>query len=109
MKTSISYWEAPIIFNKLNIETRIMDAVSQTYNILKSDLIGKSQKRIYVIPRHTAMWLLEQKKAYSLEKIASLFNRDHSTVIHARRKINDEIDCQTEYGKTAQKLLSYEI
>lgn len=54
-------------------------------------LQSKSRKRELVYHRFTAMYLL-RKKDYSLMPISRFFNRHHSDVIHALKRVNNAFD-----------------
>lgn len=54
-------------------------------------LRSKSRKRKLVYHRFTAMYLL-RKKDYSLMPISRFFNRHHSDVIHALKRVNNAIE-----------------
>ena len=75
------------------IETRITSALimSQTANyfsISVDDLCGQSRTHVLVTARQIAMYLCRELTDLSLPKIGQLFGgRDHTTVMHADRKI----------------------
>lgn len=53
----------------------------------------KSRKREYVFARQVAMWLISKYSTATLEKIGSQFaGKDHATVLHAKKVINNLID-----------------
>ena len=66
----------------------IIDAVVQRYSISHSDIIGKRRYRDLVQARQIAMYLCRELTNLSYPNIANLFGgRDHTTVIHAVRKV----------------------
>ena len=68
----------------------IQRRVAEHYNIRLSDLIGPKRTRIFVRPRQMAMYLCKTLTARSLPEIGRHFGkRDHTTVIHAIRKIEE--------------------
>lgn len=69
---------------------RIMQCVADYYNIKIDDLQSKKRDRNLAFPRQIAMYLCRELTGDSLPKIAKDFGRDHSTVIHARDKIEKE-------------------
>ena len=74
---------------KITIE-EIQRRVSEHYNIRLSDLIGPKRTRIYARPRQVAMWLAKQLTTRSLPEIGRRFGkRDHTTVMHGVRKIDE--------------------
>lgn len=49
----------------------------------------KNRKRELVIGRQLAMWLMRRYTSLSLDKIGEYFSRDHATVLHAKKQIDD--------------------
>jgi len=80
--------------NQLNENNydRIQSVVSDFYGISIDDLIGKKRHSKYVIPRHIAMYLIKTQHNIPYKSIGSLFgDRDHSTVLTACEKIENEL------------------
>ncbi len=74
---------------KVTIE-EIQRKVSEHYNIRLSDLIGPRRVRTIARPRQVAMYLAKQLTARSLPEIGRRFGgRDHTTVMHGVRKIEE--------------------
>jgi chromosomal replication initiator protein len=66
----------------------IQKAVATHYKIRVSDLLSSSRSRSVARPRQLAMSLSKELTKHSLPEIGKAFGgRDHSTVIHAARKI----------------------
>jgi chromosomal replication initiator protein len=66
----------------------IMAQTSAYFNLTIDDLCGTSRSRLLVTARQIAMYLCRELTDLSLPKIGQLFGgRDHTTVIHADRKI----------------------
>jgi chromosomal replication initiator protein len=71
---------------------RIQSVVSSFYGISLEDLIGKKRHSKYILPRHIAMYLIKSLYNVPYKTIGGLFgNRDHSTVLAACEKIENEI------------------
>lgn len=51
-----------------------------------NDLANKTRKREVVYKRHYMMKYLKETSDFTLTKIGKLFNKDHSTVIHALKQ-----------------------
>jgi chromosomal replication initiator protein len=65
--------------------------VADYYNLTVSDLIGQKRSREMMLPRQMAMYLAKQYLSLSLQKIGDFFEgRDHTSVLHAVKKISDE-------------------
>lgn len=65
----------------------IIDVVAAWYRVTLKDLVRKDRSRTIVIARHTAMYLIRELTSLSLPEIGALFNRDHTTVVHALNNI----------------------
>jgi chromosomal replication initiator protein len=66
----------------------IMAVTAEYFAISIDDLVGSSRSRVLVSARQMAMYLCRELTDLSLPKIGEKFgNRDHTTVMHAERKI----------------------
>ena len=71
---------------------RIAMAVSDYYDVDIEALRGQKRDRAIVVPRQIAMYLMREETDVSLLRIgAELGGRDHSTVLHACKKIDQEV------------------
>ncbi|MEW5907887.1 MAG: chromosomal replication initiator protein DnaA [Patescibacteria group bacterium] len=72
--------------------TEIVKTISTFYEINDKDLFEKTRKKEIVKPRQIAMYLLREDLNTSYPFIGYKFGqRDHTTVIHAYRKISEKI------------------
>ena len=70
---------------------KVLSQTAKEFSFKVRDLCGKSRQKELVSARHIAMYLLRKDLNLPLMKIGELLgNRDHSTVIHAIEKINQE-------------------
>ena len=70
----------------------IQEIVSKYFNIDKKDLISAKKSNDIVYPRQIAMYLCRAVAQMSFPKIGDEFGkRDHTTVMHAYKKIEQEI------------------
>lgn len=68
----------------------IQKTVAEYYKIRISDLLSAKRTRSIARPRQIAMALAKELTSFSLPEIGSQFGgRDHTTVLHAQRKINE--------------------
>jgi len=71
---------------------RIADAVLERFNARLSDLQSKRRAQSVTVPRQISMYLARRLTNHSLEEIGAFFGgRDHTTVLHAERKIQQTI------------------
>jgi chromosomal replication initiator protein len=69
----------------------IVQGVADHFALLASDLRGPRRSRSFVYARHIAMWLLREHTTLSLPEIGAVFGgRDHTTVLYAIRKVEEE-------------------
>jgi chromosomal replication initiator protein len=70
----------------------ILRIVSRHFAVSKADILSDRRHRSVVRPRQIGMYLAKQLTSRSLPGIGRRFgNRDHTTVLHAIRKIDKEI------------------
>ncbi|MDQ4146366.1 MAG: chromosomal replication initiator protein DnaA, partial [Pseudomonadota bacterium] len=66
----------------------IQKTVAEYYKVRVSDLLSKRRSRSITRPRQLAMALAKELTSHSLPEIGEAFQgRDHTTVLHACRKI----------------------
>ena len=81
---------------KLSIED-IQRRVAEHYNIKLADLVGQKRVRTIARPRQVAMYLAKQMTTRSLPEIGRRFGgRDHTTIMHGVRKIEEL--CADDHG-----------
>ena len=70
----------------------IMAVTAEFFGISMDDLVGSSRSRVLVGARQMAMYLCRELTDLSLPKIGERFGgRDHTTVMHAERKIRAQM------------------
>jgi chromosomal replication initiator protein len=70
---------------------RVIEAVCSYYDVPRQALRSQGRSKRVTTARHVAMYLLRQDACQPLTQIGRLFgDRDHSTVLHACRKIERE-------------------
>ncbi len=69
----------------------IQDAVCAVLHLSRDELLSSSRTPRIARARQLAMYLARDLTDLSLAQIAREFNRDHSTVIHAIRRVNREL------------------
>jgi chromosomal replication initiator protein len=68
----------------------IQKTVAEYFKIKVADLFSKKRTRVIVRPRQIAMWLAKNLTSQSYPSIGSAFGgRDHTTVLHAVRTIDE--------------------
>jgi len=71
----------------------VMKMVAERFQLTPADLTSRKRDRATALARQVAMYLLKESTNCSLAQIGlELGNRDHATVIHACRKIANDMD-----------------
>jgi chromosomal replication initiator protein len=86
--------EARIELTKVNSSIAspdlILQAVCKLFSLNKQELLGNGRQKNVALARQIAMWLYKNELEFSYPYIGKLFGgRDHSTIIHGCRKIDD--------------------
>ena len=89
--------------DKLVTVDNIQKVVAEYYRIKVSDLKSKNRSRSVARPRQVAMALAKELTNRSLPEIGKSFgDRDHTTVLHACRKVvelrESELDIQEDWA-----------
>ena len=80
----------------INVES-IINIVAAHYNLSTQEMLSQRRSRSLARPRQIAMYLAKQHTANSLPDIGRKFSdRDHTTVIHAVKKIEELIGKDSE-------------
>ena len=83
----------------------IQEVITGKYNINLDTLVGKSRKKEIAEARMTAMYLARKYTSLSLKSIGLYFGgRDHSTVVHACKWVEDKLEKSEEYQRRFEKL-----
>ena len=94
------------IQNKLISVDNIQRTVAEYYKIKMADMVSKRRNRSIARPRQIAMCLSKELTNHSLPEIGNLYGgRDHTTVLHACRTINDLRQSSTDINEDYQNLL----
>ena len=89
----------------------IQKVVAEYYRIKVADLHSKRRSRSVARPRQVAMTLVKELTNHSLPEIGNAFGgRDHTTVLHANRKVNElreaDMDMAEDYNNLLRLLTS---
>ncbi|MBQ0056630.1 MAG: chromosomal replication initiator protein DnaA [Bacteroidales bacterium] len=76
----------------------ILQAVVSTFGIDMKSINSKSRKREIVLARQAAMSLCKKYTTQSVSRIGQVVgNRDHATVLHALKNVEDLLDTDAEF------------
>jgi chromosomal replication initiator protein len=83
----------------------IVKRVASAFAVSEADLLGASRLRSVLRSRQVAMYLARELTGLSLPRLGSAFGgRDHTTVLHACRKVEEEIATDPAFGKQVSEL-----
>ena len=83
----------------------IIDAVTDFFGVKVTDLQSKRRHRSVALPRQVCMFLARKHTRHSLEEIGGYFGgRDHTTVMHAIRTIDDRLGIDPEFVRILQTI-----
>ena len=90
-----------LFIHKTSISVEIIQkTVADFYKIKIADMYSKRRPANIALPRQIAMYLAKELTQKSLPDIGELFGgRDHTTVLHAVRKINEQRQRDTELNR----------
>lgn len=91
---------------KLVTIENIQRTVSEYYKIKVADILSKRRNRSVTRPRQMAMALAKELTTHSLPEIGDAFGgRDHTTVLHACRKVRELLDAQLDLQEDWKNLI----
>ncbi len=83
----------------------IIVAVTRYYDIKLADLMSRRRTKSIALPRQVCMWLARRHTRFSLEEIGGHFGgRDHTTVLHAIRTIEERRTSCQELGRAVDEI-----
>ena len=92
--------------DKLVTISNIQKVVAEYYKIRVADLLSPRRSRSITRPRQLAMALAKQLTTHSLPEIGDAFGgRDHTTVLHATRKVVELRDIDSRINEDFNNLL----
>lgn len=85
----------------------IMDVVSASFpKLTRADLVGPNRARKFSRPRQIAMALARELTQRSMPEIGRQFSRDHTTVLHAIRRVHYFCATDPEFDRAVERLRS---
>jgi chromosomal replication initiator protein len=78
----------------------VMRAVAEHFDVRLGDLTGKQRPQYIAYPRQVAMYLCRKMTRLSLPAIGTAFGRNHATVLHACRVVDEKLKADPTFEKT---------
>jgi chromosomal replication initiator protein len=83
----------------------IMEETATYFTLTTGDLVSKSRSRPLTTARHIAMYIMRECTGLSLVKIGEIFGgRDHTTVLHGIKKVEEEMRARDATFRQVQDL-----
>jgi chromosomal replication initiator protein len=94
------------VHDRLITVENIQKTVSEYYKVRVSDLLSRRRTRNIARPRQLAMALAKELTEHSLPELGEAFGgRDHTTVLHACRKIDELCDTDGRIREDKARIL----
>jgi len=83
----------------------IVRGVAAAFGVSEKEMLSSSRLRGILRPRQVAMYLARELTRLSLPRIGAAFGgRDHTTILHACRKVEEEMQTDATLAKRVQEL-----
>jgi chromosomal replication initiator protein len=83
---------------------RIVGRVAAAFGVKAKDVLGPCRQRAVLVPRQVAMYLAREVARLSLPAVGAAFGRDHTTVLHACRKVAEALKDDPKLKRTVREL-----
>jgi chromosomal replication initiator protein len=104
VETVASHFQDDVDASRPTVE-RIVERVSRYFCIDRRQLRSRRRLRSVLVPRQVSMYLARRLTGLSLEQIGAYFGgRDHSTVLHACRKIDQALSHDARLSGAVRRL-----
>ena len=67
----------------------IIEETAKYYSLDPKDILGQSRVKTVVLPRQISIYLVKEILGLSLPETGKVFKRDHTTIIHSLKKIEE--------------------
>lgn len=82
----------------------IQRAVADHYDIRLGDMTSRKRPQNIALPRQVAMYLSRQETGQSFPSIGNAFGRNHATVLHACRNVDQKIKTDSQLKHAIQSI-----
>lgn len=107
----MNYFVIPglVVNSSLNPRTfeGLKEMILKHYPVNWQQIQSKCRDRELIKPRHLLCWLVRYLTGMELRRIGiEIGNRDHSTIIHALKAVNDQLIVDEEFRSDVDDMLS---
>ena len=82
----------------------ILNAVCKHFNLKMKELKGTSRAKQFSMPRQIAMYLIRKYANLGFRDVSQIFDKDHSTAVHAYQKIELEMESDPELKRNVETI-----
>ncbi len=82
----------------------IVEKTAAFYNLSPEDILGKGKTKSIAAARQMATYLMRKLTTLTLEEIGGALNRDHSTILHSIRKIEESVNTDADLSDTVRDI-----
>ena len=94
----------PVLDSQINSK-KIISRVCELYKVDIEDIFSRNRKKECAFARHLCMYILKERNGLSLSRIATLFNRDHTSVLYGINKVMANIQKDDSLKKVIHDLV----
>ena len=78
---------------KTSSPERVLEAIEGAFHVDQASLTGSKRRRDFVVARHAAMYMMREHLKLSVSEIGrAMGGKNHATVIHGIRRVNDYLE-----------------
>ena len=82
----------------------IVEKTAAFYSLTSEDILGKGKTKNIAAARQMATYLMRKLTTLTLEEIGTVLNRDHSTILHSIRKIEESVNTDAALSDTVRDI-----
>lgn len=82
----------------------IVAKVAETFGVAVKDVLGTCRQRAVLLPRQVAMYLAREVAKLSSPQVGAAFKRDHTTVLHACKRVREAQKSDAKLRRTVREL-----
>ncbi|VWL84824.1 chromosomal replication initiator protein DnaA [Oceanivirga miroungae] len=92
-----------IIKSKMTAES-IVKKIAKNYEISVEEIKSQKRQKTILMPRQIAMYLIKTNLMITYDAIGKIFDRDHTTVMNAIKKIETQLEIDRDFVKELEEL-----
>ena len=84
---------------------RIISEISKKYHVTPEDIKGKKRTKDIAMARHVAVYVIRKATDMSLQSIAKIFGRDHTTMMSSIDVVENDIEVDASFEHEVKSLI----